>query len=659
MTEALSYLSFTIAAFVFNITLCILVSAKDSDGEQSNVTFRNFTYILLLGNLITILEVFFRRCAVVPIPYVARLVIYVLSFMANVMLTYFFAIYAETFFKMTTRRNIFSQFNKFLLIGLFILATVCFFITLPNIGEDKYSYLLPTVPKYILAYFSELYYLVYAMAVFFVNRKELNQRARKTAASAFSVTIGIIIFEVFNPTEIYFNYFGATLGLYIFYIGVETPDYKNLINTMKELEVARQKADEANRSKSDFLANMSHEIRTPINAVVGMNEMILREAKNEQILDYSRNIESAGRSLLAIINDILDLSKIEAGKMEINEAPYRFSSLINDIAVMISIKAKEKNLEFDVDVDETLPDGLFGDEIRIRQVMVNVLNNAVKYTEKGSVKLSVGYDRSSGAAVDSEVSGGAAVDSEVGGGAAGESCTLHISVTDTGIGLKPEDLPKVFEKFDRFDMDKNKAVEGSGLGLAIVKQLVTMMNGTVDVTSEYGKGSTFTLNIPQKIDEDVAIGDFRKRFSQYSAGKDKYHELFHAPEAEILVVDDTILNLTVVKALLKNTDIKIDTAQNAAQALVMTCEKHYDTILLDNRMPGMNGSEALPIMRSQEGGLNKETPIICLTADAISGARERYLAEGFTDYLNKPIQSDALERMLLTYLPKDKTSDQE
>ena len=631
MSEALYDLSFMIAAFVFNVTLCILVTVSGTEVKQKNLTFRNFTYILLLGNIITCCDVLFRRTPIIFVPYYVRLIFYVLSFFSNVMLTYFFAIYAESFFVTTKLRKFFSVVNEILLVMLFALAVVSAIVTIPNIGEDKYSYLLPTIPKYILAYFAEIYYLLYAMVVFFVNSKELNRRARITAIAAFSVTIGVIVFEVFNPTEIYFNYFGAILGLYIFYMGVETPDYKNLIATMQELEQAKIKADEANRSKSDFLANMSHEIRTPINAVIGMNELIMREAKDDKIADYSRNIESAGRSLLSIINDILDLSKIEAGKMELTEAPYKFSSLINDVVVMISVKAREKNLAFNVNVDETLPDGLYGDEIRIRQIITNVLNNAVKYTEKGSVTLSVNYNRS------------------------GDDCNLLVRVIDTGIGIKPEDIDKVFEKFDRADMDRNKTIEGTGLGLTIVKRLLVMMDGTISVESEYGKGSTFFLRIPQKIHEDDAIGDYRKKFSSASASDGGYKELFHAPDAEILVVDDTLINLTVVRALLKKTKIKIDTATGAAEALVKTTEKKYDTILLDNRMPGMDGAEALPIMRTQEGGLNKETPIVCLTADAVSGARERYLAEGFTDYLTKPIESAALERMLLKYLPKDKT----
>ena len=629
MLETIAKLSFTIAAFIFNVTLCVLVTFSSADDRHKNHTFRNFTYVVLIGNLITTCDILFRRSVVVPIPYPARLAFYVLAFLSNVALTYFFAIYAETFFEKTARRAFFSKINLFLLIGLFLLAVVCFLITLPKIGDDKYSYLLPTVPKYILAYFSEIYYLLYAMILFIVNGKAINRRARITAAWAFGVTIGTIVFEVFNPTEIYFNYFGAILGLYIFYMGVETPDYKNLMAAMKELEKEKLRADEANRSKSDFLANMSHEIRTPINAVIGMNEMILREASDDKIIDYSHNIESAGKSLLSIINDILDFSKIEAGRMEINTVPYSFSSLINDVEVMISVKAKEKNLDFKVTVDESMPNGLFGDDIRIKQVLVNILNNAVKYTEKGYVNIDVSYEKNGG------------------------ECTVFFTIKDSGIGIKEEDIPKLFEKFDRFDMNKNKTIEGTGLGLAIVKSLLSMMNGTIDVESEYGKGSTFLLRIPQKINSDESISDYKKQYVTRSADGG-YKELFRAPDAEILVIDDTIVNLTVAKALLKKTLIKVDTAKNAAEALEMTKKKHYDMILLDNRMPGMDGTEALPIIRSQEDGLNHKTPVVCLTADAVSGAKQRYLDEGFTDYLSKPIESASLERILLKYLPDEK-----
>ncbi|MBP5623235.1 MAG: response regulator, partial [Lachnospiraceae bacterium] len=306
-----------------------------------------------------------------------------------------------------------------------------------------------------------------------------------------------------------------------------------------------------------------------------------------------------------------------------------FSSLINDVEVMISVKAKEKHLEFNVTVDESMPNGLFGDDIRIKQVLVNILNNAVKYTEKGYVNIDVSYEKNGG------------------------ECTVFFTIKDSGIGIKEEDIPQLFEKFDRFDMNKNKTIEGTGLGLAIVKSLLSMMNGTIDVESEYGKGSTFLLRIPQKINSDESISDYKKQYVARSADGG-YKELFIAPDAEILVVDDTIVNLTVAKALLKKTLIKIDTAKNVAEALEMTKKKHYDTILLDNRMPGMDGTEALPIIRSQEDGLNHETPVVCLTADAVSGAKQRYLDEGFTDYLSKPIESASLERILLKDLPDEK-----
>ena len=630
LSEAIYHLSFNIAAFIFNVALCVLVTVNGTEDKHGNHTFRNFTYIILIGNIFTCLDELFRRSAVVYVPYTARLVVYVLAFLMNVLLTYFFAIYAESFFEKTSVRRAFSRFNNCLLAGLFVLVAVSFFITLPHVGPDRFSYLLPRIPKYILGYYAEIYYLLYAMIVFFIGRRDLSRRAGITAACAFSVCIGAIVFEMFNPTRILFNYFGAILGLYIFYIGVETPDYKKLLTTMKELEKARFRADEANRSKSEFLANMSHEIRTPINAVIGMNEMIIRETDDSRILYYSRNIESAGRSLLSIINDILDLSKIEAGRMEITGAPYSFSSLLNDVAVMIAVKAEEKNLTFGVDVDETLPDRLVGDELRIRQIMVNVLNNAVKYTEKGSVSLRVRYNRS------------------------GDDLSLDIRVSDTGIGIRREDIPRLFDKFDRVDMTRNKTIEGTGLGLAIVKSLLSMMNGSVQVESDYGRGSTFMMRIPQKVAAEDPIGDYRRRFQEDPAHNTGYTELFHAPDAVILVVDDTLINLTVVKALLKKTRIGIETAKSATEAMEYTDRKHYDAILLDNRMPGMDGSEALPLIRAQKSGYNRDTPVICLTADAVAGAREIYISQGFTDYLTKPIESSALEHMLLKYLPSDK-----
>ncbi|MBR5970152.1 MAG: response regulator [Lachnospiraceae bacterium] len=402
---------------------------------------------------------------------------------------------------------------------------------------------------------------------------------------------------------------------------------------MKELSLAMEATDAANRSKSDFLANMSHEIRTPINAVLGMNEMILRESKEPETISYAENVDSAGKNLLSIINDILDFSKIESGKMEIVEAPYRLSSVLNDVSNMILFRAKDKDLAFDVFVDQNLPDHLSGDEVRIRQVITNLLNNAVKYTLKGSVKLTVEERAVSGEE---------------------DSVNLTAIVEDTGIGIKKEDMDKLFGKFERMDLNRNKTVEGTGLGLAITKNLVEMMGGIIAVDSVYGEGSRFTVSIPQKIVSREPIGDFRESFRQSTRESGSYHESFHAPEAEILVVDDTEMNLMVIRGLLKKTQMQVTTASGGKEAIALVEQKSFDLILMDQRMPEMDGAEAQKRIRALPDESTDSLPIICLTADAVQGARDRYLEQGFTDYLSKPVESAALEEMLLRYLPEEK-----
>ncbi len=421
-----------------------------------------------------------------------------------------------------------------------------------------------------------------------------------------------------------------------------------------KLREERRVAEQSNSAKSDFLANMSHEIRTPINAILGMNEIVLRESIQaqkslsqdpvsvrkvlEDISGYSGNIDSAGHSLLTIINDILDLSKIEAGKMVITEDSYELSSVLNDVSNMIALKAKAKGLEFTVEVEDSLPNGLYGDEVRIRQIITNILNNAVKYTDEGSVTLSI-------------KDGGSGLEREV-----GRDMDLQITVSDTGIGIREEDVSHLFEKFERIDLKHNSTIEGTGLGLAITHRLIEMMNGTVGVSSAYGKGSVFTIHLPQKIVSKEPVGDFREKFKK-SMEEELVSEItLHAPDARILIVDDTRVNLVVATGLLKDTQIVTDTADSGAEALVLAKQNRYDMILLDQRMPGMDGIETLKRLREDADGINVSTPVICLTADAISGAKERYINEGFTDYLSKPVAGRELRQMLIKYLPSDKVS---
>jgi len=417
-------------------------------------------------------------------------------------------------------------------------------------------------------------------------------------------------------------------------------------------DAALEQARHANEAKTDFLANTSHEIRTPINAVLGMNEMILRETTKAEAMEepdakkyreafgrirsYSGNVDSAGNNLLAIINDILDFTKIEEGKMDIVPVEYQLSSVLNDVSNMIYFKAGEKKLSFTTDVDENLPDNLFGDVVRVRQIITNILNNAVKYTDKGSVSLKI-----SGTRPDCTENGRPILN-------------LVVEVKDTGIGISKDNLGKLFVKFERLDLVRNSTKEGTGLGLAITKMLLDMMHGRIDVESEYGKGSAFTVTVPQGIVSEEPIGNFREKFEKSIGEKEDYHESFIAPSAKVLVVDDTRMNLIVATEMLKDTKMYIDTAISGSDAVKMTLKTRYDVILMDQRMPEMDGEETLHEIRSFPGSPNRYTPVICLTADAVVGAKERYISKGFDDYLSKPIESRVLETTLRKYISPDK-----
>lgn len=400
-----------------------------------------------------------------------------------------------------------------------------------------------------------------------------------------------------------------------------------------ELEEETIKAQTANAAKSNFLSNMSHEIRTPINAIMGMDEMILRETDNPAIREYAENIRTAGTSLLSLVNDILDFSKIEAGKLEIIPVEYALSSVLNDLANMVRLRAEKKGLTFSVEASPELPTLLYGDEIRIKQVATNILTNAVKYTEKGGVTLRVSFTKTDE-----------------------QTILLRFSVEDTGIGIKSEDLDKLFNAFERIEEARNRTIEGTGLGMNITKRLLELMGSRLEVESTYGKGSTFSFTIEQRVVNWAHIGDFEQAYRKTIAQQQAYQECFTAPDAHILVVYDTKMNLTVIKGLLKATQLNLDEAESGQEALALTNKNVYDVIFLDHRMPGMDGVETLAAIRAQSDGKNRQTPVICLTANAVSGAREWYLDRDFNDYLTKPVTGHDLEEMLVKYLPHGKVS---
>ncbi len=419
------------------------------------------------------------------------------------------------------------------------------------------------------------------------------------------------------------------LGFFL-YLGISNRNVREIYYGIQAAENERLKeetlvAEKSNQAKSYFLANMSHEIRTPMNAIVGMDEMILRETKDDKIRRYALDMKSAGNTLLSIINDILDLSKIEFGKMELVPVEYDISSVINDIVNMTVKKANDKGLEFEMIVDEKIPSVLFGDEIRVRQVMLNVINNAIKYTEKGKVTVEISFRRAIN--------------------------RLHVVVQDTGIGIKEEDREKLFQSFQRLDETKNRNVEGTGLGLAITKNLVGLMNGKIEVDSTYGEGTTFTIELTQRVVSEVPLGDYTERLKKAMDEETKCRSFLYAPDARVLIVDDNEMNLDVITELLSDTKMQITRATSGAECIELLKIKHFDVILLDQMMPGMSGTETLKIIQKDRLAVN--TAVIVLTADAIVGAKETYLSEGFTDYVSKPVIYEELEAVLRKYLKEE------
>lgn len=457
------------------------------------------------------------------------------------------------------------------------------------------------------------------------------QDPRGNIAGQYSMTIFSIVMAALHTLQISKEYrASAEESARLLAEKVKAAEQQNiqLAQAKKEADAARQEALAANEAKGMFLARMSHEIRTPINAVLGMDEMILRESKEQNIKDYAMDIYMAGQTLLSLINDILDFSKIDSGKMEIVPVEYDVSSMIHDLANMTTQRTKGKDIEFVVEVDHAIPSRLYGDDVRIRQVLTNILTNAMKYTHQGTVSLRIQSLKIE------------------------ETAVLKFEVEDTGIGIKEEDLPKLSAEFERIEEDRNRNIEGTGLGMSITIQLLALLGSKLQVESVYGEGSKFYFELEQKIVDQTPIGDFESRVHQIAENY-SYETKFCAPDAKVLVVDDNTVNRKVFRNLLKETQIQVTDAEGGAECLELVQQNHFDLIFLDHMMPEMDGVETLHHIKELSDFPCQNTPIVVLTANAVSGAKEKYLAEGFDDFLSKPIMPEKLENMMKRMLPQE------
>lgn len=476
-------------------------------------------------------------------------------------------------------------------------------------------------PLFGVLYLVMGFYLIVAGCMFVINYKILRLELKLVILFYIIGAIGVLAVQYFFPEQL-LECAGMVSILLVVYFAIQCKDMVDEA-VRKEAEVA-EVANIANRAKSEFLANMSHDIRTPINTMLGMNKMIIRKTDSAEIKKYAYSAERSGRVLLALVNDILDYSKIESGTMIIHKQEYMVQDLIMDLAEEIKERCQNKGLEFELDIDPKLPCKLLGDPIRLRQVMINLLTNAVKYTQKGFVKFKVTYKRISA-----------------------DELYLQVSVKDSGIGIKPEDLDKLAIRFQRLEPERNSGVDGVGLGLCIVTEILSMMDSELRVESQWEVGSEFSFEIKQPIIDNISIG----KNAYVEPEEDTAEERYEISEAKVLVVDDNEMNLQVIRDFLKSHKIKIVTVDNGKEAL-KACEKiEFDLILMDYMMPHMDGRETLLEYKKRDTIKKKDTPVIVLTANVIPGMRERYIEEGFEDYLNKPVENAALEAVLKKYLP--------
>lgn len=635
-------ISYEVSSTIFLIVLLFFIKMQYDTNTVLNREFRKLAWLGLVATVLDVTTAITISYAHI-IPIQINTVLNTLYFVSVAILGYQMMYYDLLFIYQDQKKNVFIRFNKwfvriYFLILLFNMFTGYFFYFSPDGEYVKGS-------TYLAVYIVPSYFVISSSIILLYNfRKFRTWQRAAIIIFAFFQLFGLVL-QMFIFPDTLLALFMSALGLMMMLFTMETPDYQKLKITIEELSITKKVAEEAkeeaekakeiaqnaNRSKSDFLANMSHEIRTPINAVLGMDEMILRDCEDSQILEYAEDIKRAGGMLLSLINDILDFSKIESGKMDIIPVDYDLGILLNETVEMVRPKAKDKSLELIMEISPDTPTHLNGDEVRIRQIITNILTNAIKYTKKGKVTLTISGKQISN-----------------------DSTELFVSVKDTGIGIRKEDIGRLFESFTRVEESRNRNIEGTGLGLSITMRLLNLMGSRLEVESTYGEGSEFFFHLEQHKRDEQVIGDDIKEYCQKAKEiKREMNEDFYAPIARLLVVDDNNVNLKVFKGLLKKNGMQIDTAMSGKECLELMKENKYHIVFLDHLMPDMDGIETLKQARMQKDSKSHDAVMVILTANAVSGARERFLQEGFDDYLSKPISLPLLKEMILKYLPKE------
>ncbi len=619
-------IEFQISALIMMIAIVIVFYSKKRYGSLEN---RLYGYLIVVVLFLVISDIASVVTLATPDKYpmltiaLGHTYLVVLHLFIALMCMYTTAMNVKGTLKEATAVTRFFYFFWPMIGAIAIPVSCC--LTLYPMGYGRYVYTAgPAVSfSYILGGVAIAYMVLFA----FANRKRIRLR-QQFPIYLYALVEGAMVIMQSTNRFLLLSSFATVIVMYIMYFTLENPDLKMI----EALNTAKDEAEKANRAKTMFLANMSHEIRTPINTILGMDEMILRESDSEDVTEYADNIKRAGKALLAIVNDVLDFSKIESGKMELVETEYQIVDSVSDMVNLIRIKAEEKGIRFTVEMEPQIPRTLIGDEVRIRQIVTNLLTNAVKYTDQGEITLGIRHSKISDNTV-----------------------CLTIEVRDSGRGIREEDIDKLYHSFRRIEESRNRNIEGTGLGLTIVQNLLALMNSELRVHSVYGKGSVFSFEIMQKVAGWEPIGNVAECMAVSETSE---RRTLWAPKATVLVTDDNVMNLAVIRGLLKRTGVQLYVASSGQETLTLVEQHKFDIVFLDHMMPEMDGIETYREIRRmwQQGKVlmtPKDTPFLVLTANAVIGAKEMYLQEGFYDYISKPVDAVHLERMLRKYLPKD------